>query len=120
MNYKASLDNFDLQRYEEKIKICGFDPYSIKESEYSTDLSLLPNITEVDRLDYFIYNTNFFDKQSMKCLNSLEAHNFFTSGHVYPPQMKEISRDVILILGKVLCFTIDYFKSIHSRFSYLV
>jgi len=39
-------------------------------------------------MDYFVYQTDceFVTKKSMKCLKSLEAHNFFTNGFVFRPR----------------------------------
>ena len=51
-----------------------------------------PKISEVDRIDYFVYQTEFVTKNSMKCLKSLEAHNFFTSGFIPTrPCVKEVN-----------------------------
>ena len=71
VNYKCSLTHQDLDRCNEKIVACGgIDPYELVESECSEDIKLWPKITEVDRIDYFVYQTEFVTKNSMKCLKS--------------------------------------------------
>ena len=78
----------------------GIDPYELVESECSENVKLWPKITEVDRLiTLFIRLTEFVTKNSMKCLKSLEAHNFFTSGFVFGPRVKELDSDLVLVLG---------------------
>ena len=101
-NYKSSLTHQDLNRYKEKIEACrGIDPFELVESECSDDVKLWPKITEVDRIDYFVYQTEFVTKKSMKCFKSLEAHNFFTSDFVFRSLVKELDPDLVLVLGKV-------------------
>jgi len=40
------------------------------------DVKLWPKITEVDRIDYFVYQTEFVTNNSMKCLKKLRSSQF--------------------------------------------
>ena len=56
-------------RYKEKIKdIGGIDPYLIKKSEWSTDLSKLPEITWPDLVIYLVFGVNEFTINLLKLL----------------------------------------------------
>ena len=100
-DYIKSLSHFDLERYNENIKLCGVDPYELRESDTSDDRNLWPKISAIDRTDYFVYQKNFVSKDSMKSLKSLEGHNFFTSGFVFRPRVKKVSSELVVVLGKV-------------------
>jgi len=99
--YIGSLSHFDLDRYYSKIALCGVDPYELSEEECSQEMELWPKISDVDRMDYFIYQTSFVTKEAMKSLKSLEGHNFFTSGFVLPPLVKEVDPEMVIVLSKV-------------------
>jgi len=102
--YNSSLTHKDLNRYKKKIEaFCWIDLCEWVGSECSEDVKLWPKITEVDRIDYFVYQTDneFVTKNSMKYLKSLEAHNFFTNGFVFRPRVKEWDSDLVLVLAKV-------------------
>ena len=60
-----------------------------------------PLVTDVDRMDYLVFRTNFTTKEAMKNYKALEAHNFFTSNFVFPPRPKVLSTERVLLLGKV-------------------
>jgi len=104
-NYKSTLSGFDLERYEAKVRVCkNVDPYELPEAECSSDISLWPKISDVDRIDYFVYRMKFCSKESMKALKAIDAHNFFTSGHVSPNLLvKEVSPELVVTLGTVSC-----------------
>ena len=72
-----------LLRYSDKIAaINHFDPYTIPKEVFSTDLSVLPNVTVVDIIYYFILTRSFYTGQQMKAYKSLEAYQFVTAGFV--------------------------------------
>ena len=57
------------------------DPF-ILHSDWSDDVSLLPDITYPDIYHYLIEYPSQFSRESLKAYKSLESYNFFISGHV--------------------------------------
>ena len=100
-DYIKGLTHCDLKRYKSKIALIGFDPYELTSDDCSDDVALWPKITYNDRLDYFVHQTNFVSKESMKAFKSLEGHNFFTSGFVSTPVVKEVDANLVVVLSKV-------------------
>ena len=78
--YFASLTGAAKNRYQEKVKLCTFDAYCLKNSEFSVKTSLLPAIQHPDIVNYLVLQTSWATKNMMKAYKSLEAYNFFISG----------------------------------------
>ena len=57
------------------------DPYSISEG-WSTETANFPDVTYPDIYNYLIETPSEFTRDKMKVYKSLEAFNFFVSGHV--------------------------------------
>ena len=58
------------------------DPYSIKQDEWTDDVKLWPNVEYGDIYTYLIDTKGAYTKDSLKAYKSLEAFNYFHSGHV--------------------------------------
>lgn len=96
------LLDYDLDRYLEKLGAChGVDPFELIYEESSSDPALWPKVTVDDRIAYFVYRITFVDSKEMKNYKSLEAHNFFTSGHVFPPVVKVLNDELVLVFSQV-------------------
>ena len=54
----------------------------ILHSNWSDDVSLLPDITYPDIYHYLIEYPSLFSKESLKAYKSLESYTLFVSGHV--------------------------------------
>jgi len=80
------------------------DPYELPEAECSSHISLWPKMSHVDHIDYFVYRMKFRSKGSMKALKAIDAHDFFTSGHVSPNLLvKDVSPELVVTLETVSC-----------------
>ena len=84
--YFKELDEGDKGPYRKKLTLASGitfpDPYGIAESKWKDDVLLLPDITHLDLIQYLIDTPSEFTKESLKAYKSLEAYNFFLSGHV--------------------------------------
>ena len=60
-DYFAGLDGPSKLRYRKKVSICGFDPYSLKKSDYSENVELLPNVQHIKLLSYIDGHLIFSD-----------------------------------------------------------
>ena len=54
VDYVDTLDSLTRERYTEKLKLCGRDPYTIPASEWGTDISVLPDISYPDIVNYLM------------------------------------------------------------------
>ena len=43
-DYFAGLEGPGKLRYQEKIAVCGFDPYALRKSDFSENIQLLPKV----------------------------------------------------------------------------
>lgn len=115
--YINALTHFDRERYEQKIDECGCDPYECVWDSLSEETKDWPAVTEVDRMQYLVFTTNFVTKEQMKNYKSLEAHNFLTSGHVFRPRSQILTGDRVLLLGKVSSVPVMVTMVVTLRFS---
>ena len=81
--------------------MCGFDPYSLKNSDFSEDPAHLPAIEYPDIVNYLVLQTSWATKQQMKAYKSLEAYNFFVSGWVNKLQTKQVGDDKSIVFARV-------------------
>ena len=96
--YAVELDFESRERYQRKLKLFdgGFlvpDPYGIKESEWSLDMTKWPPIEYGDLYNYFINTPGIYTKDALKAYKSLEGYDYFVSGHVQEVFIFEISPD---------------------------
>ena len=87
-----SLDPVAKERYRQKLEILGLDekcdPYL--DAGYADDMTLWP---PVDIFCYFIERPGVYTKQQLFQWKSLDAYNYFLSGHVrlvMPPKMSTL------------------------------
>ena len=99
--YCNSLSGPAKARYKDKVDICGFDPYSLKNSDFEDDPERLPTVKYPDIFNYFVLQTSWVTKQQMKAYKSLEACNFFVSGWVSKLQRKQVGTDKSCVFARV-------------------
>ena len=79
------------------------DPYSLDASQWSSEESLLPDITFADITFYLIETSSEFTRDKIRAYKSLEAYNFFVSGHVNDVYIHKVAKsDFSLIKSLVL------------------
>ena len=102
-DYLMKLDYEAKRRYKEKLKFENEelpDPYSLTEVELLDDLKQWPDIEFGNIYTYLINTKGLYTKESLKAYKSLEAYNFFHSGHVrtvYFYETSTSSRYAVLI-----------------------
>ncbi len=104
LQYLKSLDTESQRRYKEKLFIEGVeieDPYVL--SGWVDDITKWPSVEFGDIYTYLIEFPNAFSKEAMKAFKSLDAYNFFASGHVQTVLYNAISGSspVCLLKAKV-------------------
>jgi len=67
------------------------DSYSLSEEEWIDDITKWPSIEFGDVYNYLINSKGLYTKESLKCYKSLEAYNYFASGHVQTVYVYESS-----------------------------
>jgi len=83
--YQSMLDYEAKKRYKEKLSVESeilADPYSLSEEEWIDDITKWPSIKFGDIYNYLINSKGRYTKESLKGYKSLEAYNYFASGHV--------------------------------------
>lgn len=117
--YCGSLKGAEKTRYKEKVELCGFDPYSLKNSEYNDDSTHLPCIEYPDIVNYLVLQTSWATKQEMKAYKSMDAYNFFISGWVNNLFTKQVGEDKTVVFARVSrCYIISNLpRSISTFFS---
>ena len=93
--YFESLSEEDKKGYLAKLTLSTGeqlpDPF-ILHSNWSDDVSLLPDITCRDIYHYLIEHPSLFSKESLKAYKSLEPYNFFVCGHVQNVYYHEVEK----------------------------
>lgn len=80
-----SLDYLAQRRYIEKLTIDGDvlpDPYSIADDLWIDDITKWPDLVYGDLYSYLIETKGPYTKEKLKAHKSLDAYNYFCSGHV--------------------------------------
>ena len=84
--YPSSLNSDDRKKYEQKLVTADGtvlpDPYTLVEN-WKDNMKLLPDITWADIYNYLINTPSLYTNENLKAYKSLEAYNFFVSGHVH-------------------------------------
>ena len=83
--YFQSLDYLAQRRYTEKLTICDEvlpDLYSIGEDLWTDDMSQWPDLMYGDVYSYLIKTKGPYTKEKLKAHKSLDAFNYFCSGHM--------------------------------------
>ena len=84
--YQVKLDYEAKRRYKQKLKFEDEelpDPYSLRsELDLLDNPKIWPDIEFGNIYTYLINTKGLYTKESLKAYKSLEAYNFFHSGHV--------------------------------------
>ena len=94
--YVRGLDKVARGRYKEKLAynegICQLpDPYAL--TGWTDEMKNWPDLSFGDIYIYVIETPSIYDKKSMKAYKSLDAYNYFASGHVKTVWQHVISED---------------------------
>ena len=93
--YFKDLEKSDQLRYVKKLTLNNDevlpDPYAITVG-WEDDVLRLPDIAYPDIFNYLIESSSDYTKDKMKAYKSLEAYNFFVSGHVQDVYICDIRR----------------------------
>ena len=84
-SYFNALDYIAQKRYLAKLNIDGCslqDPYAIKETQWSEDMSKWPDMQFGNIYTYLINTEGCYTKEKLKAFRSLEAYNYFYNGYV--------------------------------------
>ena len=107
-----NLNSDDRKKYEEKLITADGtvlpDPYTLVEN-WKDNVKLLPDITWADIYNYLINTPSLYTNENLKACKSLEAYNFFVSGHVHDVAYHGINNlsEFCFIKQKVRPFFLD-------------
>lgn len=100
--YVKCLSGPDLVQYKKIVDLCeGIDPYELQHTDFTDDLSLVPDLNIVHISHYLVHKTRALNMSQMKSYKGTEAHNFLTSGFVLGVGLKKLPSGNMLCLGKV-------------------
>ena len=104
-NYFKELEKDDQIQYSKKLTLANgtllSDPYFISNG-WESNVLKLPNITWIDISNYLIETPSEFSKDKLRAYKSLEAYNFFLSGHVQDVFIFDAKHDMLFIKSNVL------------------
>ena len=86
-DYFLQLDPVAKARYAEKLQLVGLseqeDPYKLwEDGKFKDDMTMWPSVEYGHIFCYFIERPGIFTKQQLMQWKSLDAFNYFQSGHV--------------------------------------
>ena len=93
--YQSTLDYEAKKRYKEKLILKSEqipDPYALPDEEWRDDVTEWPTVLYGDVYNYLIESKGRYTQESMRAFKSLEAFNYFISGHVRTILFYELSR----------------------------
>ena len=106
--YSKSLDTLDLKRYQSKLTITidGLDillpdPFNLCDG-WSADPKKLPPTTYHAIYHYLVKTPGPFTGEAMEAYKSLDAYNYFISGHVSEVQQHDIDGNSAVVFVKGL------------------
>lgn len=104
-DYFAGLEGPAKSRYQEKITVCGFDPYALRKRDFSENIELLPNVQYPDIVNYLVLHTSWATNTQMKAYKSMDAYNFFVSGWVNTLCIRSVDAEKVVVFARVSkCF----------------
>ena len=68
------------------------DPYALSEEAWSDDFTKSPNVELGDIYNYLIDSKGRYTKESLKAYKSVEAYNYYISGHVRTVFLSPLSK----------------------------
>ncbi|XP_065919203.1 uncharacterized protein [Dysidea avara] len=93
--YQSTLDYDAKKRYKEKLILKSEqipDPYAVPDEEWRDDVTEWPTVLYGDVYNYLIESKGRYTQESLRAFKSLEAYNYFISGHVRTVLFYEPSR----------------------------
>ena len=112
-----NLNSDDRKKYEEKLVTADStvfpDPYTLVEN-WKDILKLLPEIIWADIYNYLINTPSLYTNENLKAYKSLEAYNFFVSGHVHDVAYHGISNLSEFCFIKTKVIILDFLKCFAS------
>ena len=99
--YYSSLTGPAKARYRQKANLCGLDPYILKTSDCSDNLTDFPSVEYPDIVNYLVLQTSWATGQQMKAYKSLDAYNFFVSGWVNTILTKNVIDLRVVVTGRI-------------------
>ncbi|KAH6920725.1 hypothetical protein HPB50_028287 [Hyalomma asiaticum] len=97
-HYTATLCQKDRERYEEKTRSCGLDPFTLRAGDCVSDVDLWPRVDSSDIHEFLVLRTSFITREQLKSRKALEGHNFVTSGWVREPWVKKVTADTVIVI----------------------
>ncbi len=98
--YAKSLPNLDLERYKQKLRVniggqdvVLKDPYTLN-SGWLAQVAKLPPTDYGTIYSYLVLTPGPYTGEAMRAYKSLEAYNYFQSGHVREVSVHSISGDL--------------------------
>ena len=83
--YQSVLDPETKKRYKEKLAFDSEelpDPYAVPDEKWVDDITKWLSVEYGDIYNNLIDSRGCYTKESLKAFKSLEAYNYFVSGHV--------------------------------------
>ena len=83
--YQSMLDYEAKKRYKEKLTLKSKripDPYTMPQEEWVDNVTKWPTVLYGDVYNYLIESKGQYTQQLLRAFKSLEAFNYFLSGHV--------------------------------------
>ncbi|KAH7944022.1 hypothetical protein HPB52_014347 [Rhipicephalus sanguineus] len=77
--YTATLCQKDRERYEEKTRLCGPDPFTLRADDSVSGVELWPRVDISDIHEFLVLRTSFITGEQLKSRKALEGHNIATS-----------------------------------------
>ncbi|XP_037508471.2 uncharacterized protein LOC119384903 [Rhipicephalus sanguineus] len=99
--YETTLSPKDRERYNEKIQLCGVDPFKMQAADCIADVNLWPRVDASDICEFLVLRTSFVTRQQLKARKALDGHNFVTSGWVREPRVKQVAADSVIVMTQV-------------------
>ena len=101
-SYFNSLDPIARERYEEKLQLLGLstleDPYELwNMGKFVESMSLWPPVEYGHIFCYFVEQPGVFTRSELMHWKSLEAYNYFQSGHVHQIKLYKTQSSSILM-----------------------
>ncbi|KAH6944504.1 hypothetical protein HPB50_003634 [Hyalomma asiaticum] len=100
-HYTATLCQKDRERYEEKTRSCGLDPFTLRAGDCVSEVDLWPRVDSSDIHEFLVLRTSFITREQLKSRKALEGHNFVTSGWVREPWVKKVTADTVIVITQV-------------------
>ena len=105
--YTNDLEPEEKKEYSEKLQEHGINecPWGLDEKYYVLDNSkiskLLPDITELDIVDYLYYTKSRHDGNRTENLKSLKSYQNFKDGYLLYKALMKLPSGWCVVLGKV-------------------